>query len=382
MFGKVMQKRKYSIGLDAGPDAVRLLQVIRGSDGFEVRGAVDAPLEGGRYKDGLEWARAVTDTLASRVDLSVFSGRRCAVGIADDWIRARSLRQPKMPASEVDRAIALDAPSRLGFAAGEACEFGWVRAGEVRQGQETRDEIIVAGAPATMLETLVYGIAAVGLKPIAVEPGFLASARAMSRKHRRAGDQGDVRVIVDVGQYSTGVMVLRGDTVAFYKPIEIGGKMMRDAAAHRLGQEPEAVETLRQRRMRGDAGEVDKRVDRALYESARSILGDLATEVGRCARYYGVTFRGTRVGQCQVIGTQAREPELCRFIQESVNVPTEVGDPLGLEGDSRWSSVVRHGSGWASALGLSLRSGESRGRGGVDVDDREADESGVMRGAA
>ncbi len=378
MFGKMLQKRNYAIGLEAGPDCVRLLQVRRGSGGLEVRGAVDIPLGGSRYKDGLEWARAVTQALGSRVDLSAFSGRRCVVGIADDWVRARSMRQPKMPVGEIDRAIALDAASRLGFGEDEACEFGWVRAGEVRQGQDTRDEIIIAGASGGMLETLVYGIAAAGLRPIAVEPGFLASARAMSQKHRRAGDQGDVRVVVDVGQYSTGVMVLRGNTVAFYKPIELGGKMMRDAAADRLGQEADAVETIRQRRMRGGGVEVDSRVDRALFEAARAILGELATEVGRCARYYGVTFRGTRVSSCQVIGSEAREPQLCRFIEDAVNVPTEVGDPLGMSQGSRWASVIRHGCEWSAALGLSLRSGESRSR--VEADDTERAEDGSASG--
>ena len=373
MLSRVMQSKTYAIGLDAGAESVRLLQVRKGSAGLEVRGAAQIELGGERIKDAQDWARAVAEAVAAHADLSCFAGRKCIIGVSDDWVRARSIRQPKMPANEIDKAVRLDGPSRLGFADGEACEFGWVRAGEVRQGNETRDEIIMVGAATSVLETLVYGVSAAGLRPVSVEPSFMSSARAMSRKHRRAGDQGDVRIVVEVGRYSTRVMVLKGSTIVFYKPIEIGGQQMSDAAANRLGQELESVETIRHRRMMGEAAGVDARVDRAIFEAVRPILGDLATEVGRCGRYYGVTFRGARVQRCHVIGTEAREPELCRFIEDAVNVETAVGDPLGHDGGARWSSVVRHGSCWAGALGLSLRSGEARLRGTNDVKDRESD---------
>lgn len=346
------------VGIDLGPSGARLLQFQRRRAKLSVRCAAKIDFA---MSESIENDQAATDRLAGeiarRVESGGFAGSRCVLSIDDRWLRVRSIRVPRMNDEELDRAVRLDAANRLGFNEGQECEIDWLRAGEVIQGSDVREEVILAGAKREPIERLVYALAARGLRPLAVEPGFVACARAYSRMLRRTQDQGVTRLILDIGRKISSVMVIRGVTVAFYKPVEIGGEMMTFRAAERLGLEPATIAELREQRMKSD-GAVDPKVDRAIYEAVRPVLGDLAQELALCQRYYSVTFRGSRPEMCIVTGNGAREPHLTEMIAEALHLPTEVGRPFeGLDASALSPAPnERYGAAeWSAAAGLALR---------------------------
>lgn len=368
MIGGILKSGALPIGVDLGPYGVRLLQLRQRRSGLSVAAAshFDLPLDA--EPGGERWFETLRLYLRQHTESSGFVGRQCVLSIDDCFLRVRSIRQPKMPPDEMDRAIRLDAARRLGFDDNQSAEVAWLTAGEVRQGKESRDEIILIGAEQPIVERLTFTASDAGLRPIAVEPAFVGCARAMSRGFRRAADQNIVRVVVDIGYASSCVLILRGNSVAFYKPLEIGGRNLNNAAAERLGLEPGTVADLRRQPMRepGErSGSIDERVDRALYEAIRPILGDLARETALCIRYYSVTFRGSKASQCQIVGGDAREPKLVELMKDATHLPTSIGKPLqGIEIAGAGSLANRRDehAGWSVATGLSLRATETRRR--------------------
>lgn len=346
------------IGVDIGAAGARLVQFRRDGGRLAVLAAARAELgESGAAAlppDDPTLAARLAELAAHRVESDGFRGRRCVLSIDHRLLRVRSIRLPRLGDDELDKAVRLDAPSRLGFTDEEECEIGWVRAGEVLQGNEPRDEVIVAGVLRAPVERLVYAFAERGLRPIAVEPGFIAEGRAFSRTLRRAADRDTTRLIVDIGWKTTNVIVIRGTSIAFHKPLEIGGELMNRKAAERLNLEPATIAELRRRRMTAGA-EVDPRVDRAIYESVRPVLGDLAQEVALCQRYYSVTFRGSRAEACLLAGGEAREPHLVEMLSEALRVPVRPGLPFeGLKLPPGAESLEEDPA-WGVAAGLSLR---------------------------
>jgi type IV pilus assembly protein PilM len=352
------------IGIDIGAGGAKLAQLRRRGQGLALACAarVDLPCEEGQNPGSPERLDALIEAVGKAVSQRPFIGRRCVLSLDDRLLRVRSVRQPRMPDAELDRAIMLDAPSRLGFAEGEAAEIAWLRAGEVRQAEDVRDEVLVVGAQRDPIERLVFGLTAAGLRPEAVEPGFVGCARAFGRSLRRAEDQNTVRILVDIGLISTGVIITRGREVAFYKPLEIGGAMMTRLAAERLGLEPDAVRALRRQRMGAALGlepACDERVDRAAFEAVRPLMGDLAREVGLCLRYTGVTFRGARPECAYVVGGDAAEPQLAQILSEELHLPVSVGRPLDAVSVSPSLNTGAGVSGcfaeYTAAIGLSQR---------------------------
>ena len=359
--------RAYPIGIDLGASGAKLVQLGCGSSGLRVIGMLrlEAPeIVSGETEN--ERIDAMVRGIARRVAGGGFRGRQCVLSVDDRMLRTRSIRQPRMPDVEIDAAIRLDGAQRLGFGEEEASEIGWMRAGEVHQGDEVRDELIYLGAPSEPLARIAMGLASCGLRPLAIEPGFVALTRCFARTLRRSSDGSVVRVLVDVGYGSTGVVLARGSGVAFYKPLELGGEDLVRVAAERLGLEPQTVNDLRRQRIAsvGAPGTgIDPKVDRALYDAVRPLLGDLAHEVNLCVRHYCVTFRGSRPSECLVVGGEAREPRLTEAIQDALQIDTSVGRPLaGIEGVRRGVAPVDEGAcpEWAVGVGLSLRAAEAR----------------------
>lgn len=362
MIGSLFQTGVTPIGVDIGASGARMIQLRRARDGYAVVAAArvdcftDAP-------DSPEHLASLAARIAERADSAGFIGRRCAVAPDDRFLRVKSLRMASLSDDETDQAVRVDAAERLGLPPETEAEIGWIRAGEVQQGEETRDEIILVGGERAVLERMTDALGAAGMMPIAVEPGFVACARALGRFYRRRPDQKHIRAVVDVGARVTGVIVLRGDKVSFYKQLEWGGEALDHAVAERLGLAADVARDLRRRRRDANAA-LDPRIDAAIFDAIRPGLDHLANEVTLCVRYAMVTFRGDRPEVALVVGGEAEEPRLAEALTHVMGVPAFAAHPLeGMDlAGAVFSGADRRGSmsQWATAMGLALRSAWAR----------------------
>lgn len=360
MLRKVLHPGLLPIGIDIGSSSIKLAQLRRAHGGFEVVGSarVDCPTA----SEPVSAADAI-DAIERGIASAGLLGRGAVISVDDRLLRVRSARTPRLTDDELDRSLALDATERLGMTETDDPVFGWLDAGEVRQGEDTWREAILVGARGDVIEDLVMGLASRGVRPLAVEPGFAAIARCYTRRLRRAADRGTSLAIVDVGERATGIILTHGTNVSFFKSLELGDRDITKASCGRLSLDEASVVELRRRRLihAQQAGEQsgDEKVQRALYESSRPVLRDIAQEVNLCLRHFGVSFRGARPAKVVLTGGLAPEPGLAEAIEEATRLTTIVGVPLdGIGADT--SREV--GPQLAAAIGLSLRTEESAGR--------------------
>ncbi len=307
-----------------------------------------------------------------------FSGARCVVSLPREDVCLQSVRLPKMPDEELRQTALWEASQRFGLDR-NAMQVDFIRTGAMLQSGESREEVILIAASHAAIYARVEPILAAGLRPVAVEAGFSALVRTFSRQARREADRANVRAVVEVGESGSTVLILRGDQVAFCKPIAIGGRHFNLAVADHLQMEPKHAEELRCARIAAAAaaqlnhagardangsatiGGADPATDRAVYEAVRPLMGDLVKEVTLCLRYYGVTFRGHPPDHIIITGGDGLEPKLGEVMANACKAPVVFDDS---------SNVLAHtlpairtslnrtpgpASGWAVALGLSLR---------------------------
>lgn len=359
MLSRFIQSAPLPIGIDLGASGAKMVQLRWSRGGLSLIAALRVESDPDATTADDAFASVVAG-IGRRLDAGRFVGRRCVLSLPDSMISVRSVRMPRMSDEDTDSAVRLDGAERLGLTDAPA-EISWLRAGEVRQGEDIRDEIILVGADRKRVEWIVDSLAEVGLTPLQVEPAFVSAARILGRQYRRQSDQKHVRLVVDVGWRSTGITALRGDKVAFYKQLEWGGERLDMAAADALGLAPGTVAEIRRQRFQAGMGEsgIDPRVERAVFDAVRPMLGELAHEVTLCLRYYLVTFRGDKPQCVLVVGGEADEPRLAEAIQESTGIEARVARPLegmdlstaALGGGDRRGSMAQ----WAVAAGLSLR---------------------------
>lgn len=348
------------IGVDIGASGVKMMQLD--GDGAALRAlaasrkAFSRPLPDEPVQRKLEIERA----LRAAMEMAPYKGDACVIAPSPSDLMIRAVRLPSMTNDERNKAVRWEASERFGVPMDEI-EVEWIHAGEVSQGHDTRDEVILIAARRAVLDSYLEAVLAVGLRPLAVDAPFLASARILTRPLRRQEDQSVARMIIDVGLSLTTVSITRGRKLAFVKAIEIAGRDFNKAVSGRLSLDDDAACQLRIERMTVDPQEQDHsdRVSRAAFEATRPLMHELAQEAALCLRYYSVTFRGARPDSVSLIGGEAREPKLASILTEHLKIDAAVASPLDgidvaaaeMRLDRRHASLTE----WGAAAGLSMR---------------------------
>ena len=373
---KLLSKSEWGpIGLDVGADGVKMLQLSR--DGGKL-----AVLAGARKRLPEAAAQTATDAQARRgfavqavremLSSGDFRGRDVVSCLRADELVIKNVRLPHMPEHELASAVQWECQERFGFEV-VPDRVHFINAGEIRQGNEVQDEVILMAVPEEEIRAHLEMLNQMGLSPLHIDAEPLALFRTYQRFLRRSADESAVSVIVDMGLASTRVVVARGSTTIFIKSINVNGRQLNESVAKELSLsyadachfrrrlaerrpeesfEPEAEGTP------GNAPEPRDQVEWSVLDAIRVQVEALAREISLCLRYCSVTFRGLRPARVTLTGGEAYGAALVKLLRECLDFECVVGEPLqridlgsvSLGSDRR--NVLTE---WSVATGLALR---------------------------
>ena len=363
----LLRRGRRPIGIDLGAHSIKMLQLANGPAGNVVAAAAKKALPADIPESGQGRARAIAELVRQAHAESRMAGRSVVCCLPSTSIQYKNLRLPKMPADELRAAVEWEAADRLKLDP-KTTRFQFFDAGEVRQGDELRQEIILMAVPASTVDDYAEALAACGLQPLCFEAAPSALARSVGTKATDEGDEA-ARVILDVGFAASKVLVVRNGRVVFFKLIDIGGRALDECVAQRLKMSVSDASDLRRRLRRSEAADpatgnqpvsgTDQRqsVERAVGEAMRGSIDELSREVGLCVRYFSVTFRGRRPDAVDLVGGEAGEEQLVKLLADSAQMrvePVLLGDSVDF---SRVSEVVGSAgplSEWSVATGLAM----------------------------
>ncbi|HEV2293497.1 MAG TPA: pilus assembly protein PilM [Tepidisphaeraceae bacterium] len=349
------------IGLDIGFDSIKMLQLETVGQSLSVIAAARQQLpEDVRAQPQLRMPLAV-DMIRKMLRQGGFIGRQVITSLPREIVHVKNLRLPMIPPHELAAAIEFEARNIFPFDTDQA-HVEHCMAGEVRQGADVRQELIVLAARNADVNDFVEQLHCSGavIASLDVEP--FALYRTIERFIRRREDEADVHVLVDVGARRSQVIIGRGREISFLKPIEIGSRHMHEAVSAKLGITFDEARALRRRL--AEAGPLDPieaaksdPVRQAVFDAGRSAMEDLGREISLCLRYFSVTFRGQRPEKVRLVGGEACDPQLHSVLNTALPIPVEASRPLFSVDTSRMKASERRGtmSEWSLALGLGLR---------------------------
>jgi len=359
------------IGVDIGHDSVKMIQleVVGGSLTVTAAAKMPMPAEVKSAAPGpgtpqLRMAVA-SDLIRQMLRQHPFRGRRIVASLPREIVHTKNLRLPQMPAAEMPAIVQFEARNVFPFDTDQA-RVHHLLAGDVRQGAELRQEIILIAAKNDDVTTLIETLNNAGavIESLDVEP--CALYRSVERFIRRREDENDVNVIVDVGVRRSQVVIGRGRDISFIKPIDIGGWHFHDSVSKKLGITLDEAEALRRRLIEsGEPVDTAARRDpvrQAVFDATRVPMEELGREISLCLRYYSVTFRGHRPTRLRLVGGEACDPQLQTLLNSALVIPVEIGRPMYSVDTSRMKPTDRRGAmcEWALALGLGLKTTTSR----------------------
>jgi type IV pilus assembly protein PilM len=346
------------IGVDIGHDSIKLLQLQVVGNELEVIAAAKQQIPDEVRAEPELAMKTIVDMIRQMLRHQPFIGRNLVTALPRGIVHVKNLRLPLMPVEELEAAVQFEAKNIFPF----ETEHAFVRylpAGEVRQGTDTRQEVIVLAAKHDDVEHYIETIHRCGvLESLDFEP--CAIYRGIERLIRRREDEQEVHVLVDVGLIRSQVIIGKGRDISFVKPIDVGGRNLNEAVSRKLGISLEEARSLRRRLAETtesvDAAKKDP-VRQAVHDATRSAMEELGREISLCLRYYSVTFRGQRPNRVKLIGGEACDPQLNVILNSVLAIPAEPARPLRNASISRMKANDRSGllCEWSVAFGLALK---------------------------
>lgn len=340
------------IGLDLGAATIRLTQLRRDGDGWRVQAAAAAATPDGWSVDAQE-QRALAAVIEPLLRSSAFRGRRVVSCLPAVGVQYKNLRLPKMPPAEMSNVVSWEAAERMQLNP-EGTRFEFFNAGEVRQGDEARQELIVLAAAESLVDDHLALLTALGLDPVAIDvvPGALA--RFMAVHHVDEGDD-PARVLLDVGHASAKILICTNGRVLFFKLTDVGGRRFDEAVGSAL-----ELPVAEASQLRCQARPDDEASGKPVSQALRSPIGDLVRELSLCLRYYSVTFGGKRPGAVVLSGGAAAQPELAELIVEQAGIEVEVAAASRVNDPEVLAAIDGPGAVWTVSLGLALSGAAGR----------------------
>jgi type IV pilus assembly protein PilM len=330
------------IALDMGADSIKMLQMRGAGPSARVAACARWRFPSAADSPPQERRAAAVTMVRDMLSKGRFRGRRVVSALPCRQLHIKNVRLPGMPDAELRKAVGWEAQERFGFEV-SGDRVGFLDAGPVRQGPESRHEVIIIAVPEQTIQEHLALLSDMSLRAERIEPEPVALFRGHERFLKRSSDEAAVSVLVDIGRSATRVVVARGRSIVFIKTIDIGGQSFEKAVASQVGIGEEEAGELRLRINRdrprperpGEPGEAAPPPDAdaggvsgTVRDAVRAQVEAVAGEIALCLRYCSVTFRGLRPSRVTLMGGEAYDPAVQGILSEHLGVPCALGHPL------------------------------------------------------
>lgn len=365
----LLQTSTPAIGLDIGSESIKLIQlgILPGGE-LAVRAALRTPIPDDVKGDPDKRVTFAGKTVAAALRQGIFRGRRVVAALPKELVHYKTHRLPSMSADELHMAAKIDARDLFRFDP-DSADVQVIDAGEIRQGEDRRREVILVAAGKQYIDQVVVALDRSGARVASLEIDPCAVWRAARRVEPEpdGSTAQHPRVILDVGAAQSRLLIGRGETIRVVRTIDVGGGTLRTAISRKLGLPLAEVEQLRRRVSAESESGGAKKLD-----TMRQVLGDatryaaelLAREVLMCVRYHAVTFRGPAARRIELVGGEANDPQIRSTLAAALLLPVKPADlfhgidTVAIPADQRTGSLGQ----WAVALGLALKGMPERAR--------------------
>ena len=391
----VLRQKVYPIGVDLGSCSLKLVQLTRNGNGLYLVAAARADVPREIQDIPSERQEWYIESFRELLSSKPFKGRRVISCLAAREMLVQHLRVAKMDEEHLAKALPWEAQGKVPFNINTA-RLHHIVAGEVYDGAEYKQEVILMAASATVVKQHLNLIerTKVQVDLINVEP--VALVNCFWHLLEKDDNQPQGTMLIDLGHSCSKVVITHGTDIAFCRTIGIGAEQMvraicdklsvsypeaarlyldyflhigrtepiskkNTAAAEREGGESVTVNPKEAAATLTAEESLEVRVQRAILLSQQN----LAEEIRSCVRYHDLVFGSQPVGRVIFVGGQAKNKSLCRQLARNLGLPAQLGDPLAriepsslLGKHSDLAADERHCD-WAVAFGLSL--------GGIEV---------------
>jgi type IV pilus assembly protein PilM len=240
--------------------------------------------------------------------------RRVAIAIPAYRTFTRALQLPKLPASQLQEAVELEAEQYISL----PLEDLYLDYEVVRQTNETT-ELFVVAVPRDIVDSYIELAQIIGLETVLIEPTLSSSGRLFSI----TDNSDEASFIIDFGSLSSDISIIDKYHTLVTGTVQGGGTNFTQAIKDKLGVTQAEAGLIKSRYGLG----VSKK-QAEINQALEPILGAISKEIRRMLRYYEERYGADKpVNQIITMGGGANMPGLSEYLIQDLRMAVRHIDP-------------------------------------------------------
>jgi len=303
--------------LDIGTNAVRVVQLASsGQDSWTLLHYGYAPVDiKTTSANSKESERRLGEIIMTAVGQSGIKTKNVVIGLPSQKTFTTVIDVPMMPEAELRSTIKYQIDQYIPMAIDEA-KVDWVLLGQSAHNPQ-QQEVLLASTANSYAEERLEFIEGLGLNVIAAEPDPIAMIRALLP----SGVQ-DARLIIDVGELSTNLVVTYGDSPRLVRTIPTGIHSLVKAAVQNLNvQEDQARQFIIK------FGLAPDRLEGQVYHAVENVLDGFAAELIKSIKFFQTRYPNTPVGGILLSGYASVIPKFGEYVTAKTGVASAQANP-------------------------------------------------------
>ncbi len=303
-------------GLDIGSGAVRVVQLAATKSGWNLvhygYAPVDSKVAAG---DSPESKRRLGEVIMTAVGQSGIKTTNVAIGLPSSKTFTTIIDVPKVSEQELKSTMKYQVDQYIPMAIDEA-QVDWALLGDSLRVQGQYEVLLTSTAKSYSEERLEF-IEGLGFNVVAEEPDPIAMIRSLTMPGSQAA-----QLILDMGENSTDLAVVYGDTPRLVRTFPNGLQSLVRAAVQNLN-----VQDQQSRQFILKFGLAPDRLDGQVLRALDSSLDSFASEIIKSIKFFQTRYPSITISNILLSGFSAAIPQMDNYISTKTGIQTAPVNP-------------------------------------------------------
>jgi len=309
------------VGLDIGESCIKLAEIQDTAKGRILTRFFQIPLAKGVIVDGtVAEPEALTATIKELHKKSGCKRKYIATSISGTTVIVKKVTFSQMDEEELRGLIRDEGGKYLPFDNMDTVYYDLQVLGENPYSPSQMDVLLVA-AKKEIIDGYTEAIQEAGLIPAIMDVDSFALETMYEENYDF--EENDVAVLVNIGASMTNLSVVKGGMSIFTRDFNIGGNVVTESIAARLGL---SIEEAEKTKVEG-VGE-DEEARRLFREGLITDADPLCSEIERSVDYFRTTFGGENIKRILLSGGGALIPGIAADLTHRLAIEAEIVNPF------------------------------------------------------
>jgi len=335
------------LGLDIGSHNVKLIELLKNSNGVTLLAAGSMPTPPKTLSSNLGVDQQALAHLIR--ELIKGTGARSTdvnISLPEAQVFTRVIEMPSLPTRELTSAIKWESEQYIPLPLDQV-NMDYTVLSDGKDTANGKMKILLVAAPKALTERYMQIMELTELTPLAAETEIIALSRSLVRSVPTVANV----MILSLGAQTTDIAILRKGILMFTRSIAAGG----DALTRTLS------ESLDFTLLQAEAYKKTYGLERNILEGkivavVKPVMDTIVSEMKRAIGFFEETYKNEHIGVILLTGGNAKLPGLIPYLAEHTGIEVQQGNPwVGIAKDPRFAVLNAEGPLFAVAIGLALR---------------------------